>query len=63
MNTVALLLLTNPACVFLGFLFGRMTRAAVEIEDRMVEGAPDPDSAEGQRHRDEHKKARWGRID
>lgn len=31
-----LLALSNPACVFLGFLFGRMTQATVEIEDRMA---------------------------
>jgi hypothetical protein len=38
------LLVTNPACVFMGFLFGRVTRAAVEMEEHMiVEDSPPPE--------------------
>lgn len=37
-TTVALLLLaSNPACVFLGFLFGRLTRATVTIEEKIAD--------------------------
>lgn len=38
-STIMLVLVSsNIACAFLGFLFGRMTRAAVTIEDHMSTG-------------------------
>lgn len=36
-TVVILLLASNPACVFLGFLFGRLTRATVMIEEKIVD--------------------------
>jgi hypothetical protein len=36
------LVLSNPACIFLGFLFGRMTRATVEIEEHMSQDNDSP---------------------
>lgn len=36
MNTLILVLATDSACLFLGFVFGRLTRATVEIEGHMA---------------------------
>lgn len=42
--TVILLVATNPACALLGFLFGRITRATVDIADSVTEeGTEMPD--------------------
>jgi hypothetical protein len=50
-TTVAILLAAgNPACLFLGFLFGRLTRATIAIEEKIVdEKKIDTDSV--RRHR------------
>jgi hypothetical protein len=37
-----LLVGSNLACMFLGFLFGRVTRAAVEIEEHMIQDNDSP---------------------
>jgi hypothetical protein len=42
-----LLLATNLACGFLGFLFGRMTRATVEIEEHMNHDNDSPPPSAG----------------
>jgi hypothetical protein len=44
------LLASNGACVLLGYLFGRMVRATVRIEETMVEDAASPPP--GRRSRD-----------
>lgn len=42
--TLVLLAATNPACALLGFLFGRITRATVDIAESVTEeGAAVPD--------------------
>lgn len=45
MNTTTvwiLLLASNPACVFLGYLWGRVTRATVEIAESAVDNQANP---------------------
>lgn len=53
MNTIVLVLATDSACLFLGFLFGRLTRATVEIEERMNDESepPAPSSATKRKYR------------
>lgn len=50
---VVLLVGSNSACLFLGYLFGRMARATVQIEENMVTDVPEtpPDRAPAARDR------------
>lgn len=44
---IIVLAVTNPACLFLGYLFGRLTRATVRIEENMeTDDAPTPRPAD-----------------
>lgn len=47
------LVLSNPACIFLGFLFGRMARATAEMEEHMSpdNGSPPSTGEEGKARR------------
>lgn len=51
-STLIVLIASNTACLFLGYLFGRLTRAAVRIEETMdIDDTPPPVVAPVERRR------------